>query len=233
MNLKLPKVAIVNYGMGNLFSVKRACENAGLEAIISSLPEEILKADGVVLPGVGAFGDAMKTLDHLNLIPALLQAAQSSKPFLGICLGMQLIMSESFEFGRHRGLGLIEGQVIRFEDSHFHEGSKKRKVPHIGWNKIYPSENVSWKGTLLKGLEDGTSVYFVHSYFVKLANPDYGVASTTYGETNFCSALNHQNIFACQFHPERSGPEGLLIFQNFARAIQQKIDERLELKYAG
>ncbi len=130
-----PKAAVINYGMGNLFSVKHACENSGLQATITSSKQEIMAADMVILPGVGAFGDAMEMLRQLDLIPVLQEAA-SSKPFVGICLGMQLLATEGYEFGHHQGLDIIKGSVVRF-DNPIDDSGKQLKVPHVGWNHIY------------------------------------------------------------------------------------------------
>ena len=212
-----PSVAIVDYGMGNLFSVRRACESAGLEAQITSSPQEVAQADGVILPGVGAFADAMDSLRRLELVRPLREAASSGKPFLGVCLGMQLLMSRSHEFGLHEGLGILKGEVVRLEEAR--EVERNFKVPEVGWNLILNEEGRSWEGTLLKGLTDKTWMYFVHSFYVQPADRDSVVSETRYGPVRFCSALQKGNLFACQFHPERSGPEGLQIYKNFMERI--------------
>jgi glutamine amidotransferase len=214
--------------LGNLFSVKQACEHAGLRAIITSSRQEIVAADGVILPGVGAFGDAMETLASLDLVSVLRDIAASPKPLVGICLGMQLLMTESHEFGRHRGLGIVEGEVVRLEAAA--DGLRTLKVPQVEWNRIYtvdlgdqrdgPGPNDTlWKSPLLKGLANGEYMYFVHSFYPRPVDPSVGVSTTQYGSTEFCSSLRLGSVFACQFHPERSGPGGLRIYRNLAELI--------------
>jgi glutamine amidotransferase len=213
-----PTVAIVDYGMGNLFSVKHACEHTGLAAEITSSRQAVLDADAVILPGVGAFGDAMATLREFDLVSALQEVATAGKPLVGICLGMQLLMEESFEFGRHAGLGIIPGTVIRFENP----GGAQRvlKVPQVCWNRLYRVAGPDpWAGTLLQGLPDGVFMYFVHSFYVQPEHPEVAVATTRYGSIEFCSALSFGNIFACQCHPERSGPQGLQVYRHLAALL--------------
>jgi glutamine amidotransferase len=226
------KAAIVDYGLGNLFSVKHACEHVRMQAIITSSKNEIFHADVVILPGVGAFGDAMSALKRLDLINPLKEIAASDKPLVGICLGMQLLMTESFEFGRHKGLGVIEGPVVKFEDPVGAFG--KLKVPQIGWNRIYGKTRQrtrqqgkgtiqdSWSESPLQGLHDGEFMYFVHSYYAKPEDPEVVLSSSRYGNIEFCSSLSHRNIFSSQFHPERSGPQGLHIYRNVASLIQRR-----------
>ncbi len=211
-----PQVAIVDYGMGNLFSVKHACEKAGMHATITASRDEILTANAVILPGVGAFGDAIQSLVELDLVIPLQDIAGSGKPLVGICLGMQLLMTESQEFGTHRGLGIIEGDVVRFDS--LGDGSRRLKVPHVGWNRIHTpgGSTALWAGSPLGGLPGGTFMYFVHSYYPRPADTSLVLAMTRYGHIEFCSSLRRGNIFACQFHPERSGPEGLHIYRNLA-----------------
>lgn len=216
------RVAIVDYGLGNLYSVKHACEHAGLNAEVTSDHAVIERADALVLPGVGAFGDAMQTLQRLQLVDTLRQFAASGKPMAGICLGMQLLMEESEEFGVQEGLGLIPGRVVKID--HPHEGDRTLKVPQIGWNGVYrPASTASagdpWQGTWLEGVADGEPFYFVHSLIVRPADPGVVLATSTYGGIQFCSALRRNNVFACQFHPERSAAEGLRMYDNFARLI--------------
>lgn len=208
-----PTVAIIDFGMGNLFSVKHACNKVGLEAIITSSPHEISEASAAILPGVGAFGEAMATLKRLDLVEVIKEMGSSNRPLLGICLGMQLLMSESHEFGRHQGLGIVEGEVLRFEGP--------QKVPQIGWNQISLNGKPSWGHSLLNQINDGEYMYFVHSFYAKPLKQEVVVSTTRYGEKIFCSSLTQKNIFATQFHPERSGPEGLKIYQNFASLIKQ------------
>lgn len=218
-NNSIPEVAIVDYGLGNLFSVKHACDKAGLKSEITSSKGKILESDAVILPGVGAFGDAMETLAKLDLINPLKEVALSGKPFLGICLGMQLIMSESCEFGHYEGLGIIKGSVVHF-DNPVDDKGRKLKVPHIGWNCIYKSRRPDlWEDTILNELDDNDFMYFVHSFYVKPDNPDVVLSKSQYGNIEFCSSLNYKNVYACQFHPERSGIKGLQIYKNLLGKI--------------
>ena len=216
-----PRVAIVDYGLGNLFSVRYACAQSGMEGFITSSRQEILEADGVILPGVGAFGDAMAALTALDLVSPLKDVAASGKPLVGICLGMQLMMSESHEFGFHEGLDLIKGTVVRLDEGQ-HEGQAV-KVPHIGWNQIQPA--AAWTGSPLATLRAGTFMYFVHSYHVKPADPSCVLSVTPYGGSEMCSSLTRGNIFACQFHPERSGPAGLRVYGSLAAQLNSSLEE--------
>ncbi len=210
--------------MGNLFSVKQACEQVGLNAIITNSKKTILASSAVILPGVGAFGDAMQILEQLDLVQVIQELANSGKPVAGICLGMQLLMTESHEFGRHRGLGLIEGEVTRLSvDTHL---DRPLKVPHMGWSRIYSADSIdeqvpvgAWKGSLIEDLPNGTFMYFVHSYYPKPESPDVRLSLTRYGSLEFCSSFQKRNIFGCQFHPERSGPRGLAIYRKLAASI--------------
>jgi glutamine amidotransferase len=216
------RIAIVDYGMGNLFSVKRACERFGMHASITSSFRDIESADAVILPGVGAFGDAMKNLEELNLVGLLQDTAAQNKPLVGICLGVQLLMDESLEFGRHKGLGIFKGKVVKFD--HPVEGDRELKVPQVGWNRINkakkPYGQDAWQGTLLEGIKDGAFMYFVHSYIVQPIDPEVIISTTKYGHIDFCSSLGRKNIFASQFHPERSDFEGLKVYRNLASLIQ-------------
>jgi len=206
------RVAIVDYGMGNLFSVQQALAHVGLEATITAEAGRLMSADAVILPGVGAFGDAMAELTRRDLVTPLREAVASGKPVVGICLGMQLLMSESLEFGRHRGLGFIEGDVVRLTGP---------KVPQVGWNRIWLVDRGSWDGTLLEGLPEGAYFYFVHSFYVRPMEAALTLSTTRYGSVEFCSSLRRGNVFACQFHPERSGPAGLALYRNLATQIAQ------------
>jgi glutamine amidotransferase len=213
------RVAIVDFGMGNLFSVQRACEQAGLRARVTDRPADLSEADAVILPGVGAFGDAMATLTRLGFVEALRDVAASGKPLFGICLGLQLLMTESQEFGRHRGLGIVAGDVVRFEQPPTEH--PVLKVPQVGWNRIAKAPGTSWEGSPLEGVSEGAYMYFVHSFYVRPADPHVALSVSRYGQTTFCSSLRSGNIFACQFHPERSGPIGLGIYRRFAAFLQR------------
>jgi len=219
-----PYAAIVDYGIGNLFSVKQACQQVGLAAAITSDKREILEADAVILPGVGAFGEAMATLARLDMVSPLRDLAQC-KPFLGICLGMQLLLSESQEFGSHAGLDIVAGQVVRLQEAE--ECGLALKVPQVGWNCLQAPAGADgqpaadpWTGSLLDGLAPGVNMYFVHSFYAAPADPELFLCTTTYGPVRFCSGLSRGRLTALQFHPERSGPQGLSVYANLARMVQ-------------
>jgi len=214
-----PKVAIVDYALGNLYSIKHACERVGLESIITSSRDEILQADGVLLPGMGAYGEAMQTLHKLDLVTVLQDYAASGRPLIGICLGIQLLLTESYEFGNHKGLGIIEGAVIPLD--HPHEGERELKIPQVGWNQLHASR--SWDGTPLEDIPNNEYMYFVHSFVPKPQDVNVVLATTKYGGVEFCSSIQQKNIFACLFHPERSGIAGLRIYQNLAAQFKQRI----------
>ena len=224
------EIAIVDYGMGNLFSVAQACRWAGLKSVITSSSSEISAAKAVILPGVGAFGVAMDNLKRLDLVNALRDYANSGNPMIGICLGLQLLMTESLEFGRHTGLGIIDGEVVPLRE--FRKDDRRYKVPHVGWSRIQapepdeqqrikPAIPETWRHTLLDGLPDGEHMYFTHSYFIRPNDLKLSLSFTMYGQSKFCSSLSVGNIFACQYHPERSGPSGLHIYQNLATLLAQ------------
>ena len=213
-----PLVAIVDYGLGNLFSVEQACALVGLNSIITNSKKDIIAADAVILPGVGAYGDAMLTLHRLDLVNVLRDIADASKPLVGICLGLQLLMTESYEFGHHKGLGIIEGPVVRFEAPK--EKERILKVPQIGWNRIFqPTDGLRWYGALLDGIDEGEYMYFVHSYIVQPQESNVILSTSRYGHIEFCSSIQHHNVFACQFHPERSGVKGMKIYHNLAALL--------------
>jgi glutamine amidotransferase len=220
------RVAIIDFSLGNMFSVKRACEYVGLQAHITSARKDIETADAVILPGVGAFGDAMATLRRLDLVHLLRDIAASDTPLVGICLGVQLLMTEGHEFGRHQGLGIVSGSVVRFDNPQ--EDGKILKVPQIGWNRIYrgkgnPGAGADpWDDTLLAGLDEGECMYFVHSYIVQPEDPAVILTTTRYGHIEFCSGLRTGNIFACQFHPERSRSQGLKIYRNLSIKLKNQ-----------
>ena len=215
------QVAIVDYSLGNLFSVRAACRQVGMEATITSDQRAILAADAIFLPGVGAFGDAMDHLRRLDLVEPLRDAAARGTPLVGICLGLQLLMSESFEFGHHQGLGLIEGPAVPFEEPQGPAG--RLKVPQVGWNTIHPPADRpdAWQGSPLAELEPGSYLYFVHSFYVQPQDPAAWLSVTTYGDVEFCSSIQKGNIYAFQFHPERSGPVGLKIYDRLADIIRK------------
>jgi len=214
-------VAIVDFGMGNLFSVKQACEYIGLAAIITSEKEDLLNADAVILPGVGEFGSAMATLNKLDLIQPIFDFIKTGKPFMGICLGMQLLFTESEEFGEHKGLNIIPGSVVKFCTKN-NKGERK-KVPQVGWNRIMsPSWALGsfWDNTPLSNVENGEFMYFIHSYYPIPINKTAVLSVTNYLGTEYCSSILYNNVFACQFHPEKSGIKGLKIYDRFALMVK-------------
>jgi glutamine amidotransferase len=224
MSEEAPLVAVVDYGMGNLFSVKRACEEVGLRAAVTTSAREVASAAAVIVPGIGAFADAIATLERLDLVSVLRDVAASDTPFLGVCLGMQLLMTESHEFGRHRGLGVIDGEVLSLRAALGADGSK---VPHVGWSRVHAgARRAEWASSLLDGVPDDAYMYFVHSFYVAPVRPDVVLATTEYGGFEFCSSVRRGNVFACQFHPERSGPEGLAVYRSLARTLVPRIPER-------
>jgi glutamine amidotransferase len=212
-------ITIIDYGMGNLRNVQKAFEHMGIAARISSVPADLNRADGWVLPGVGAFGDAMDNLRETGLVEPIRRGVAQGKPLLGICLGLQLLFEESNEMGTHRGLGVLSGRVIRFEDGMEHAG-QMLKVPHVGWNEFHITEQ-GRKSPLLEGVPDGSYAYFVHSYYVVPAEPADALAVTDYG-IDFVSVVGRGNVFGAQPHPEKSQEVGLRLLQNFAQIVAQK-----------
>ena len=198
-------IAIIDYGMGNLRSVQKALEAVGHSAVVSGDPDVIRRADKVILPGVGAFEDAMSELRQSGLGEAFVEVVNTGKPSLGVCLGLQLLFDESFEDGQHRGLGLIPGRVLRFT------AEPGRKVPHMGWNTL----RIVRPAPLLAGLSPDPSVYFVHSYYVEPKDPGVVCAEADYPEP-FAAMIWRENLMACQFHPEKSQKIGLAMYRNFA-----------------
>lgn len=230
------QVAIVDFGLGNLFSVQQACGHVGLRAGVTSAKEEILGADAVILPGVGAFGDAMGALRRLDLISPLRDIAASGVPMIGICLGMQLLMRESREFGRFEGLGIVDGAALPLGQPY--EAFRGLKVPHVGWNRIHPfrqdadpsrgraPERGRWEGSPLAGLAEGEFMYFVHSFCARPDDSAVVLSVTRYGDVEFCSSLQRGNVVAFQFHPERSGLSGLKLYRNLAALIERSREAR-------
>lgn len=205
-------IAIVDYGMGNLRSVQKALQRVGADARIVQAPEEVLRSDKVVLPGVGAFQDAIARLRDLGLADALIETAASGKGFLGICLGLQLLFDVSHEDGRHEGLGILPGEVVRFD---FGPDARGRglSIPHMGWNQI------QWErpDPVLAGIAPGAYTYFAHSYHVVPAQKEIIATTTTYGY-DFASSVRRDNVFATQFHPEKSQALGLAMLRNFVQS---------------
>lgn len=200
-------IAIIDYGMGNLLSVQKGLERVGYRARVVQRPAELAGARGLVLPGVGAFGDAMQNLTRSGMADALRLWAAEGRPLLGICLGLQLFFAESEEGGPHRGLGLLPGRVVRLPEG--------VKVPHMGWN------TVSWRGAgaLRRDVPEGAAFYFVHSYYAQPADPGTAVGLAAYGVT-FAAAVARGNLWGLQFHPEKSSALGLQILKNFGELVE-------------
>jgi glutamine amidotransferase len=200
------KIAIIDYGMGNLKSIYKALLHLNAESIITSNPNVIIDADGVILPGVGAFGDAIKNLNEKFLSTIIIDLVKDKKPLFGVCLGQQLLFSESPEMGQHKGLNIIEGDILRFEIP------KVDKVPQIGWNSVhFTNEN----HFLVEGIPNNSYFYFVHSYYGIPKKDENILGKTKYGEIEFCSIVCKGNVIATQFHPEKSSTFGLKMYENF------------------
>ncbi|HLG22327.1 MAG TPA: imidazole glycerol phosphate synthase subunit HisH [Candidatus Manganitrophaceae bacterium] len=199
------KIVIVDYGSGNLRSVQRGLERAGFPSTVSRDPRVVSEASHLVVPGVGAFPECMKNLDRLRLIEPITDAIRQGKPYLGICLGLQILFTEGTEFGSHPGIGHISGTVVRFPENEL-------KVPHMGWNRI----RIEKETPFLEGIPDGAYFYFVHSYYGLPKENDWVTTTTEYG-IRFPSSVARGNLFACQFHPEKSQRMGLKLLSNFAK----------------
>lgn len=212
--MSAPDVVIIDYGLGNLFSVRRGFEHFGAIVANSSDPETIQSAKRVVLPGVGAFKNGMDELHRLGLVDAIRQVAFRGTPMLCICLGMQMLLNESEEFGKCSGLGLIPGRVAPIPS--VNPDGSLRKIPHIGWNElVYADKRTDWDATPLSDVSPGESVYFVHSYMAVPENPGHRIADCDYAGTRISAAIAKDGIFGCQFHPEKSGEVGLRILKRF------------------
>jgi len=203
-------IAIVDYGMGNLRSVQKGFEKVGAEAVITTNPAVIFESEKIVLPGVGAFRDCMHSLEQAGFVEPILKVIAEGRPFLGICVGMQLLFSDSVEFGLYRGLDVIPGHVLRFPDD-MKENGESLKVPHMGWNQL----SFKRKPSVFNNVDEGTNVYFVHSYYVKPDDESVIATTTGYG-VEFCSSVWRDNVVGMQFHPEKSQQAGLLMLENFA-----------------
>lgn len=203
------QIAVIDYGMGNLKSVSKALEHLGASVCVTRDFAQIKQADKMVLPGVGAYGLCMESLTNLNLINPILDHLHSDKPFLGICLGFQLLFEESEEFGTHKGLGYFKGRVKKFSPDIL---KQNLKIPHMGWNSIQIQQTTP----LYQNIQSGEQVYFVHSYYVEPQEQQLIATTTDYG-MSFCSSVAKDHVFACQFHPEKSQQVGLKILENFIR----------------
>lgn len=213
-------IGVVDYGMGNLRSVGKALESLGFAAMVSGSAAELSRCRGIVLPGVGAFRDCMANLRRQGLLPFLSGVLAEGRPFLGICLGLQVLFSESEEFGRHEGLGFFRGRVVRFPRGLSLASPPGEavplKVPHMGWNRV----EISAEHPVLQGIPNGTYFYFVHSYYVVPEDPAVVACRTSYG-IEFAAAVGKGNLLAVQFHPEKSQAAGLAVLSNFGRLCRE------------
>lgn len=205
------KLRIIDYGVGNIYSALKAFKLYAEDTELTEDKDDLLNADAVVLPGVGAFAAGMGGLEERNLIETVQEIHAKGTPMLGICLGAQLLMGKSFEFGQHEGLGIVPGEV-----KHFPEFGKR--IPHIGWNEI--EEDQSWNGTIFEGIGENPEMYFVHSFYMNPNERSHSLATTTYGGFNFTSVIKEGNTYGCQFHPEKSSKVGLKIIENFVRMVE-------------
>jgi len=208
-------VNLVDYGMGNLFSVRHAFEACGAHVVLVNSAEGVLKADLLVLPGVGAFRDGMRGLKERDLIAAIQDYAATGRPMLGICLGMQMLLDESEEFGTSKGLGLISGRVIAIPSKD--QNGWPHRIPHIGWNElVQPNHSTNgWDNSILRGISPGESMYFVHSFNAWPTDYKSRLADCNYGGVKISAAIRAGTVYGCQFHPEKSGHQGLQIIRNF------------------
>jgi glutamine amidotransferase len=207
-------VAVIDYGIGNILSVQRGLEHCGVKVVVTSDHDIILSTPRVVLPGVGAFGNAMDALNSQGLVDVVHKVADKNTPLLGICLGMQLLLDESEEFGLTKGLGLIPGHVVSVPDRTI--SGEPHKIPHIGWNALIPGNNSQdWGGTVMQNIVSGESAYFVHSFMSVPNDPKNRIANCLYGGHEVAATIRKDNIIGCQFHPEKSGEVGLNILLNF------------------
>ena len=210
------KVSIIDYGLGNLFSVKQACESVGLDALITASAEDILGSDMVILPGVGAFGKAMANLEKAQLILPLKEFVETGKPFIGICLGMQLMLTKSVEFGQHKGLNLIPGKTKKFKYKSI--DNKYFSVPQIQWNQLKKSDKIN-KNHFFSFLNNGDYMYFVHSFFCVPEDKNIIITTTNYAGEEYPSIIQYNNCIGIQFHPEKSGINGIEIYKKLKQLI--------------
>jgi imidazole glycerol-phosphate synthase subunit HisH len=214
------KFAMLDYHIGNIGSLSNAFNNVGIDITLTLDEAEIRQAPALILPGVGQFTEAMRNLQNSGLVDLLKELAESGKPMLGICLGMQLLMSSSEECDLYKGLNIIPGSAKRFPDA---TTEIPYKIPHIGWNKILGPDtgrsSTGWENTLLEGLDESTQAYFLHSFMVEADDPNHVISKTNYGGHSFCSTIRRESVWGCQYHPEQSGWVGLTILKNFVSHV--------------
>ncbi len=208
----MKKITIIDYGCGNILNLTRAIKFLGYEIEITHDYKKIIQSSHVILPGVGAFGNAMKQIEKYSLRKTILEYAKLDKPLLGICLGMQILLKQGHEFGVHEGIGLIEGKVIKISNKKNH----KIIIPHVGWNEIYPSQDKKeFKSKIIENSLLGKSFYFVHSFVCLTKDPSSTIAICDYSGISIPAVVATKNIFGCQFHPEKSSDSGLIFLKNF------------------
>ena len=212
--MRTPEITIIDYGIGNLLSVSRGLDHCGAKVNMSSDPEFILKSQKIILPGVGAFPNGMRALIELGLDKAIKDVVNNGVPLLGICLGMQLLLDESEEFGITKGLGVIPGKVVPIPNNSV--DGEIQKIPHIGWNSLVKS-GVDWQNTILQEVREDEAAYFVHSFMASPENSEDRLADALYGGHKISAVIAKGNTTGCQFHPEKSGEVGLKILRNFVK----------------
>ena len=206
------KIAIIDYGCGNILNLARAVKFLGYDVEITRDNKKIINSSHIILPGVGAFGNAIKHLEKYNLHKTILEYAKLDKPLLGICVGMQILFTVSYELGVHKGLGLLEGEVIKISN----KKNKEIKIPHMGWNELYPSnDKKEWKNKILKNSLIGKNFYFVHSFVCLTKRSEATIAFCNYSGISIPAVVSVNNVFGCQFHPEKSSDNGLTVLKNF------------------
>ncbi len=210
-------IAVIDYDVGNVKSIINALTKVGARALLSRDRDEILAADGVVLPGVGAYSHGMEKLQTYELVTIIEELAASDKPLLGICLGMQMLFEHSSEFGKTQGLGLIPGEVVGLKVL----DSRYKKIPHVSWNELHEPELGRWESTILDGINQQEDMYFVHGFVACPSERENILSTTTYSNNEFCSSVKRGNIYGCQFHPEKSSIEGLRVIRNFVGICEE------------
>ena len=216
----MTNIVVVDYGVGNITSICRALHKYGAKVEVTSDELRIMAADGVVLPGVGAFAHGMQRLKHFGIDDTLRKYSETNKPILGICLGMQMLFDGSSEFGNTEGIGLIPGFVNKLETYN----KRYEKLPHVSWNEIMGQNLDRWNYTVLDDIKNSADMYFVHSYYVKPTNTDDVLSTSIYSDFEFCSTVKRNNIYGCQYHPEKSGECGLKIISNFINICEENYE---------